>query len=361
MSDAQSTYVKNFKIIVIGASAGGVEALTQLVHLLPPDLAAAVLIVLHFPSYGTSVLPDILSRAGSLPAKHPKDGEALQAGQIYVAPPDYHLLVETGRVCLSRTPKENGHRPAIDPLFRSAAMTYQQQVIGVILTGLLDDGTAGLAMVKQKGGLTIVQDPEEALFNGMPTSAIANVAVDYVLPVSKIAGVLARSQPLIENGSVADQRDPELEIIQQDKAAAERGEPQKEPSVFTCPSCGGVMWELNSNGLMRYRCHVGHVYSVDSLAAEHSNAVERALWTAARALEERASLARRLANQARANDRSLSAAQFMQRADEAARHAEMIRHIIEVDNVKIAFKPDDLTPIESPQSTASPQQSAIEQ
>ena len=215
MSDDRATHIKNFKIIVVGASAGGVETLTQLVHLLPPDLAAAILIVLHFPSYGTSVLPDILDQAGSLPAKHPKDGEALQAGQIYVAPPDYHLMLETGRVCLSRTPKEKGHRPAIDTLFRSAAMTYQQQVIGIILTGLLDDGTAGLAMIKQKGGLAIVQDPEEALFNGMPTSAITNVAVDYVLPVSQIAGVLARSQSLIRNGSVADQRDPEVEIIHQ--------------------------------------------------------------------------------------------------------------------------------------------------
>ncbi len=153
----RSTYIEKFKIIGIGASAGGVEVLTQLVRLLPPDLAAAVLIVLHFPSYGVSVLPDILNRAGSLPAKHAEDGEALQARQIYVAPPDHHLLVDRGRVCLSRAPKENGYRPAIDALFRSAAMAYQQQVIGVILTGMLDDGTAGLALIKQQGVILLME------------------------------------------------------------------------------------------------------------------------------------------------------------------------------------------------------------
>lgn len=168
MSRNRSAPIENFKIIVIGASAGGVEVLSQLVHWLPPNLAAAVLVVLHFPSYGTSVLPDILSRAGSLPAKHAEDGEALQAGQIYVAPPDYHLMVDVGRVCLSRTPKENGHRPAIDTLFRSAAMTYQQQVIGVILTGLLDDGTAGLAMVKQKADLPSFKTPKKLYLTGCP-------------------------------------------------------------------------------------------------------------------------------------------------------------------------------------------------
>lgn len=343
----RSTSIENFKIIVIGASAGGVEVLTQLVRLLPPDLAAAVLIVLHFPSYGVSVLPDILNRAGSLPAKHPKDGEALQAGQIYVAPPDYHLLVERGRVCLSRAPKENGHRPAIDVLFRSAAMAYQQRVIGVILTGLLDDGTAGLAMIKQQGGLTLVQDPKEALFDGMPTSAIAKVEIDYVLPISKIAEVLARSCPSSWSTSVGDLFDPGLMTIAQDKAAAEQGELQKEPSIFTCPSCGGGMWELNSDGLMRYRCHVGHIYSADSLAAEQADAIESALWTAARTLEERASLARRLAQQAWDDNRPRSADQFMQMADEAVRHVEIIRQIIEIDNIKSAFK-SDLPSIDPP-------------
>jgi two-component system chemotaxis response regulator CheB len=203
-----------FSIIVIGAPADGVETLTQLVKLLPRELNAAVLVLLHFPSYGKSVLPTILSRAGTLPAKHPEDGEALRSRHIYVAPPDYRLVIEPDRVRLSHSPKENGHRPAIDPLFRSAAMAYQKRVIGVILTGLLDDGTAGLAMIKQKGGIAIAQDPEEAMFNGMPTSAIANVAVDYVLPVAEIASVLVeRSNNQTSNRAMDNKRDPEVEII----------------------------------------------------------------------------------------------------------------------------------------------------
>lgn len=344
----------HFSIIVIGASAGGVETLTQLVKLLPRELDAAVLVVLHFPSYGTSVLPSILSRAGTLPAKHPEDGEALRSGHIYVAPPDYHLVVEPGRVRLSHGPRENGHRPAIDPLFRSAAMAYQRRVIGVILTGMSDDGTAGLAMVKQKGGIAIAQDPEEALFNGMPTSAIANVAIDYVLPIAEIASVLVkRSNHQTFNRAIDNKRDPDVEIIQQDKALAEQGKPQKEPSIFTCPDCGGVMWELNHDGILRYRCHVGHVYSTDSLAAEQSDAVEGALWTAVRSLEERASLARRLAHQAQMNDRTLSAKQFIEKANDAAKHAQLIRQIIAVDQIVIAFEPDALEPIASPQTTES--------
>ncbi len=358
MSGNTSSHRENFSIIVIGASAGGVETLTQLVKLLPRELNAAVLVVLHFPSYGTSVLPSILSRSGALPAKHPEDGEALRSRQIYIAPPDYHLVIELGQVRLSHGSKENGHRPAIDPLFRSAALVYRKRVIGVILTGLLDDGTAGLAMIKQKGGVAIAQDPEEALFDGMPSSAIAKVAVDYVLPVAEIASVLVeRSNHQTSNRAVHNKRDPEVEIIQQDQASAELGKPQKEPSLFTCPDCGGVMWELNKDGILRYRCHVGHVYSTDSLAAEQSEAVEGALWTAIRSLEERASLARRLANQAQMSDRTLSAKQFMQRADDAAKHAQMIRQIIAVDQIIIAFEPDTLNPIDAPQTTKSSQKS----
>lgn len=175
-------------IIVVGASAGGVEALSTLAAGLPADLPAAVFVVLHLPQHATSVLPQILDRAGSLPAAHPGDGEAIRTGRIYIAPPDRHMVIERGCVRLSRGPRENGHRPAIDTLFRSAARAYGDRTIGVILSGTLDDGTAGLAAVKSRHGLAVVQDPASAIYPGMPHSAIDNVAVDYVAPLGEFPG-----------------------------------------------------------------------------------------------------------------------------------------------------------------------------
>lgn len=178
-------------IIVVGASAGGVEALTNLVKQLPPNLNAAIFIVLHVPSHGMSVLPQILARAGKLPVSHAKDGEAIVLGRIYVAPPDYHLLLKPGYISLTRGPKENSHRPSVDPLFRTAAQSYGRRVVGVVLTGVLDDGTAGLDAVKMRGGVAIVQDPDDAMYSGMPRSAIENVDdIDHILPLSNIPSVL---------------------------------------------------------------------------------------------------------------------------------------------------------------------------
>jgi two-component system chemotaxis response regulator CheB len=178
-------------IVVIGTSAGGVEALSNLVSYFPSDLDAAIFVVLHIPTYATSVLPQILNRAGKLPASHPQDNEEIRAGHIYIAPPDYHLLVEPGYISLLRGPKENSHRPAIDPLFRSAARAYGKRVVGVVLTGMLDDGTAGLQAVKMCGGTAIVQSPEDAIYKGMPRSAIRHVEdIDYILPLSEIPQTL---------------------------------------------------------------------------------------------------------------------------------------------------------------------------
>ena len=174
-------------IVVIGASAGGVEALTKLVRTLPKHLSATLFVVLHMPADSPSLLPDIINHAGTLPASHPTDGEAITAGHIYIAPPDHHLLVESGYVRVIRGPRENRHRPAIDPLFRSAAQAYRQRVIGVILSGMLDDGTAGLLAIKRCGGIALVQSPEEALYSQMPQSALNNVPVDYCLPVRKMS------------------------------------------------------------------------------------------------------------------------------------------------------------------------------
>jgi two-component system chemotaxis response regulator CheB len=319
----------NADIIVIGASAGGVETLTQLVSQLSSPFPAAIFIAIHFPSYGVSLLPSILSRAGSLPALHPVDGETIHPGNIYIAPPDHHLLVRQGHIQLSRGPRENGHRPAIDPLFRSAALSYGSRVIGIIMSGALDDGVAGLATVKACGGIAIAQDPSEALFNSMPCHAIETVKVDRVLRIHEIAAYLNQLNPKStpEDPAMADEIKTEADLVAQDKTAREQGEYPGSPFPVTCPDCGGVLWELHHNNLLRFRCHVGHVYSLDSLVAEQSDDVEQALWSSIRALEEKAALARRLAVQAKQSNRAMSAARFLERAEEAHRHANLIRRI----------------------------------
>ncbi|WNZ27227.1 chemotaxis protein CheB [Leptolyngbya sp. NK1-12] len=336
-----------YPLVVIGASAGGVEALSQLVQHLPADLAAALFVVVHFPPHSISLLPKILSRAGPLPAKHVQDQAAIQPGAIYVAPPNHHLLVRRGYMRLSRGPRENGHRPAIDTLFRSAARVYGPQTMGVILSGALDDGTAGLRIIHAAGGITVAQDPEEALFDSMPRTAIESVPIDYVLKIEAIAQLIqqfalswASSQTFQNDGShtaknlaeeepaVTNGMEREDEMVAQDKAILEQGKRPGTASTFTCPDCGGVLWELRQNNIIRYRCHVGHAYSLDSLVAEQADDLERALWSAVRALEEKAALARRMAAQARHQHRALSEAQFLDRANEATQHADLVRQVI---------------------------------
>lgn len=320
----------NRDMIVVGASAGGVEAVTQFVKSLPTDFPAAIFVVMHFPSFSMSVLPKILNRAGQLPACHPDDHASIKPGQIYIAPPNYHLLIQPGYIRLSQGPREHGHRPAIDVTFRSAAWAYGARVIGIILTGSLDDGTAGLLAIKNQGGLAIVQDPEEAMFNSMPRSALKYVAVDHIIKLSDLASCLSQSieQPIKENNPVSEQFNQEATIVAQDKAERERGEHPGDPSPLTCPDCGGVLWELQAGNLVRFRCHVGHAYSIESMAAEQANDVEKALWSAYRALEEKATLARRMAMQARQHNRTRSEAQFLTRAQESEQHAALLRQII---------------------------------
>ena len=280
-------------IVVVGASAGGVEALADLAASLPDDLAAAVFVVLHLPATGTSALPEILRRHGPLPAAHVNDGEPIRPGRIYVAPPDHHVLVRTGHVHLSRGPRENGHRPAIDPLFRSAAREYATEVIGVVLSGALDDGTAGLLAIKSRGGVAVVQQPTDALYPGMPGNALEHVQVDHVVAAASIGKLLTRL--------VADlldaPREPaptgmrvEVEMEGFAPEAFESNHPGR-PSGFSCPDCNGVLWQIKDGGPERYRCRVGHAWSPESLLSQQSEALEAALWVALRSLEERAALA----------------------------------------------------------------------
>lgn len=322
-------------VIVIGASVGGVEALSKLAKALPDNLPAAIFAVLHVPTSGISVMPSILNRVGVLKALHPQDGDEIQPGHIYMAPPNYHLLVKPGHIHLSQSPKENGHRPAIDPLFRTAAQSYGQRVVGVVLSGMLDDGTAGLMAIKACGGLAIVQSPDDAFFPGMPQSAIGRVAVDRILPLDKIADALVQ----LAHTPVAPDREAapsnghlefESKIADIDMAAveADTGERPGMPSGFGCPTCGGALWELNEHGYLRFRCRIGHAWSEDNLMAIQSEAIEEALWVALKALEERAALSLRLAG--RANDRNQArvSARFEDEARQVKQQAELIRQLL---------------------------------
>ncbi|MBD2006250.1 MULTISPECIES: chemotaxis protein CheB [Cyanophyceae] len=319
-------------IIVIGASAGGVEALSKLVKALPTDLPAAIFIVLHVPAQNTSLMPNILNRCGTLRAWHPEDGAPIQHGQIYIAPPNYHLLVKRGCVQVARGPKENGHRPAVDPLFRTAAQHYGRRVIGVVLSGNLDDGTAGLAAVKSRGGIAIVQNPDDSLFSGMPRSAIENVDVDHILPLNAIAPFLVRlAQEQVEErqgGSASAQMEIETDLVELDMAAHSKYERPGTPSGFACPDCGGALWELGDGKLLRFRCRTGHAFSGETLLAEQSEALETALWSGLRALEERAALAHRMFKGAHDRNHTKSAQRFAQQEQEAQQNAAVIRQVL---------------------------------
>lgn len=316
-------------IVVLGGSAGSIEAVTEVVRGLPPDFPGSLFVVVHFPGSVTSTLPRILSRAGPLPARHVRDGETIQPGRIYVAPPDCHLLLTERQARLSRGPKENGHRPAIDPLFRTAAHNFESRVVGVVLSGNLNDGTAGLLTVKQHGGLAVVQSLESALYQGMPRSAIDHIAVDHVLSPSAISLLLAElvllpARPVKEVPMAKGPHDPSDEV-----GLADRQKQPGVPSTMTCPECHGTLWEVKDEELVRFRCRVGHAYSDEALLVHQAEQLEAALWTALRALEEHSALGRRLAAQANSRGHTRSASVFTEQAMSAEHHASVIRVVLD--------------------------------
>jgi two-component system chemotaxis response regulator CheB len=311
--------------VVIGASAGGVQALRETVQGLPPNLPAALFVVLHVAPLGHSALPAILSRLGCLPALHPADGERIEKGRIYVAPPDHHLEIVDGHIRLSRKASENGHRPAVDVLFRTAARAYGPRVVGVVLSGNLDDGTAGLAMIKRRGGKAVVQDPEDADYRGMPENAIANVEIDHILPVGEIPVVLERL--VYEPAEPVDSTDEEPDAMSE--AEDDDGSLAGVPSALTCPSCGGSLFERKGGEILHFRCRTGHAFSPESLAAEQSESLDAALWAALRSLEENAVLARRMEARARASANLLACRRYENRAADAERHAKLLRSMLQ--------------------------------
>lgn len=319
-------------IVVIGASAGGVEALSELVRMLPPDLGAAVFVVLHLAAEHKSVLPRILSSAGQLPANHAVDGEPIKKGRIYVARADHHLTVADGHVRVLRGARENGHRPAVDALFRTAARDFGPRVIGVVLSGALDDGTAGLLAIKQQGGLAMVQDPNDAVVEQMPRSALETVEVDHVASAGEIGGML----PDLVKAEVPDELpEPHPLLVAETKFVLNGGSMAGagqvgQPSHLTCPACGGVLNEVKDASMIRYRCQVGHAYAPESLYGEQRTSLEAALWAALRALEDQGSLARRLAHRSHDLRQVKSAARYEERADSAEQQAKLVRKALGV-------------------------------
>lgn len=326
------------EIVVIGASSGGVEALSRVVRRLPGDLDAAVFLVLHISPSRTSALPAILAREAILPVVQAEDGVPIKRGHIYVAAPDRHLIVRPGHMSLTAGPTENRVRPAVDTLFRSAAVAYPGRTVGVVLTGNLDDGAAGLAAVKQCGGIAVVQDPSEAFAPSMPRAALDATQVDHVAFLDEMGPLIARlvAEPAVSPEATVppDLRaevaasffiDHPIARVEVPGAAADL------PAPLACPSCGGGLMPTNGNGLSRvsrYRCHVGHTFTARGLLDALGDDIERALWVALRTLEERIALLEALAGEQSERDRQLSARQYLERADGLRGSVKTIRDLL---------------------------------
>lgn len=330
-------------VIAVGASSGGVEALVELVAGLPGDLPAAVFAVIHLPAEAPSVLPRILDRSGPLPAVDAEDGDAVEPGRIYVARPDCHLLLDGDRIRLTHGPKENYHRPAVDTLFRSVAISCGVRAVGVVLSGARNDGTAGLMAIKRRGGAAVVQDPDEALFSGMPRSALEHATVDYRRPAGELGPLLARlirerdrgrgergEEPGQQEGvyPVPDEMDIEDRIARLGPGTPEDVRKLGEPSGFTCPECEGPLWEIRDENLLRFRCRVGHAYTADNVLDGKTEELERALWSALNTLHESAEMARRLAVEARARGNRRTEEHFEERARKTEEEAGLIRRVL---------------------------------
>ncbi|MGW5241756.1 chemotaxis protein CheB [Monashia sp. NPDC004114] len=320
-------------VVVVGASAGGVEALRALVASLPPDLPATVIVVLHVPSYGRSVLPRILERSGPLPARHVDDAAQLVEGEILVAPPDRHLVVLDSHVRATLGPRENGHRPAIDVLFRSAARALAHRVIGIELSGVLDDGAAGMWTIKNRGGIAIVQDPSDCLYPEMPQSVLSILEPDHVVRASEIGRLLNDlcredfAAPLVAPPSALLRA--ETDMAQLEDAAMDSVDRPGTAAGFSCPDCGGTLFEIVEGGVTRYRCRVGHAWTTKGLLGEQSVQLDTALWIALRTLEEKAALAAQLAERATERGSALTARRFETQASDALDAAGKVRELIE--------------------------------
>jgi two-component system chemotaxis response regulator CheB len=318
-------------VIVIGASAGGIETLQTVLEALPWDLPASIFVVLHTTEDSPGVLPEIFNRRSGLPAMYAVHNAPILPARVYIAPAGQrHMLLDRGRVRLQPGPRENRSRPSVDALFRSASYAYGSQVVGVVLTGNLDDGAAGLADIKDRGGLAVVQDPEEATAPSMPASAIESTNVDFVLPAAEIGPKLIE----LVGSEAASQVQP---ISRGGRNMAASGQ------VYSCPECGGVLQEVEEGKMLRFRCRVGHMYSPDSLMADQTEAVEKALWAAVRSMEEQAEFSERLAASAREKQNQRLARRFAEKAKYSRETAGVLRDLLQHTATEALEVPQETT------------------
>jgi two-component system, chemotaxis family, protein-glutamate methylesterase/glutaminase len=314
-------------VVAIGASAGGIDALQRVMPDLPEDLPAAICIVLHIPASSRSLLPQIIARQTALPVTQAIAGERLRSGRVYVAPPDWHVVVRDGHIRLERGPKENGVRPAIDPLFRSVAHAYGRRAIAVVLSGSLSDGAAGAVSVAAAGGAVLVQQPDDAIVPSMPEAAMAAVPEAQACTAAELTDKIARCADAFRR-------------LEPQEAAMFAPEPTREndpgpPSGLTCPECHGPLWQRHSGAVVRYRCRVGHVFSEEVLLDGKAAAVEAALWMALEALEERGELLEKVATRMEGAGNEHTAARLRDRARGASERAELIRGVLTVDEAPV--------------------------
>ena len=327
--------MRNARLVVIGASLGGVAALREICRGLPEDFGAAIGVVLHVGAY-KSILPELLTSAGPLLAVHAADGAPLERGRIYVAPPDQHMRVDGDVLRLLRGPKEHHSRPAIDPLFRSAALSLGARTIGVVLTGLLDDGTPGMQAIKDHGGTCVVQDPSEAEAASMPSSVLRHVAVDHCVFVRDMASLLCKlvDQPVEENQVPMP---PPLRDRTRHEEAVSLGQGDViahlraigHPSTFTCPDCSGALWQVAGTSPQRFRCHTGHAFTLDTLRASQSLATDEALWSSIRALQEKRELLLQAERAATAEGNTLFASHLANEANTLHAHTDALRRLVQ--------------------------------
>jgi len=314
------------RLVAIGASAGGVQALLRLIGALPQDFSAPILVAVHLSPDMPSSLPTVLGRVTPMRTAFASEGMRLSPGTITIAPPGAHMLVEDGRLTLSAGPKEHGERPSIDPLFRSAAEAHGEHVIGVLLSGSLDDGVAGLARIVAAGGTALVQSPDDAVHPSMPLQALRRVPVEATLPADELGRAIAMR---------VSEQELAMSLGDDGSAAAASSEstieemPKQASTGITCPACGGAIWELREDGVTVLRCHIGHTYGLESFADAQLNDIESALWEAVRVLEERRALLTRMADSAERADRTLSAKRLRAVAADLDAKGDAVRRLVE--------------------------------
>jgi two-component system chemotaxis response regulator CheB len=318
-------------IVVVGGSSGAFEAVKFIADL-PVDFPAAIFLVIHISAKGPGILPHIIRSYSKLPTENARDGETISHGRIYVAPPDHHLSIRQGIIEVARGPKENRHRPSIDVLFRSAAKVYGRRVIGVILSGMLDDGSAGMFAVRARGGLGIVQDPDDALSPDMPSNVLSYAGADHCVPRSQLALLLSNAvSDKIDDGSLElvgqERREDQISGVVMNRKDLGDAEPSS-PTGFSCPDCGGVLRRIENGQPLRFRCRVGHAYSGETLFAAQSDTIEEALWNAVRLMEEKAEMAQKLRKYSVSRKFKSASKKFEEQARKLDADSKIIRELL---------------------------------